>query len=396
MRTQIGESAMHVAPESSASSATLAARLFIGSAGMPDGKLFAPAMSDPNFVHLRLHSEYSVSDGIVRIDDAVEAAAADGMPALAITDSANVFGMVKFYKAANATGVKPVVGADCWIQNETDRDKPIRVLMLCQSRAGYLRLSEWLSRAWLKNQHRSRAEISRDWLDETGTDGVIVISGAAAGDVGQALAAGNAALAGRAAKEWAQRFPGRYYLEVQRAGAPQCEMLLARTVELAGKLKLPVVATHPVQFLRRDDFRAHEARVCISQGYVLGDQRRPKLFTQEQYFKTQAEMAELFADIPQALENAVEIARRCSLELELGKSRLPPFPTPGDAGIEEYLREQARTGLARRMEKLYLDAAARQSEAARYGARLEFELDTILKMGFAGYFLIVALIVLIY
>ncbi|MGE0876769.1 MAG: DNA polymerase III subunit alpha, partial [Burkholderiales bacterium] len=347
-------------------------------------------MTDPRFVHLRLHSEYSVSDGIVRIDDAVAAAAADGMPALALTDSANMFGMVKFYKAASAAGVKPVLGADCWIQNDADRDKPSRVLMLCQSRAGYLRLSDWLTRAWLSNQHRARAEISADWLDETGTDGVIVLSGAAAGDVGQALRSGSVAGAERAAKAWAMRFPGRYYLEVQRAGAPQTEALVSRTLELAVRLKLPVVATHPVQFLQRDDFRAHEARVCISQGYILGDQRRPKLFTPEQYFRTQEEMAALFADIPQALQNSVEIARRCNLELELGKSRLPPFPTPGGESIEDYLRAQARAGLARRMEKLFPDAAARAREEERYRARLEFELETILNMGFAGYFLIVA------
>jgi len=347
-------------------------------------------MTDPRFVHLRLHSEYSVSDGIVRIDDAVAAAAADAMPALAITDSANLFGMVKFYKAANAAGVKPLVGADCWIENEADRDKPLRVLLLCASRDGYLRLSEWLSRAWLKNQHRARAEVSRAWFEETGTGGIIALSGAGGGDVGQALAAGNAAAAERAARDWAERFPGRYYLELQRYGQPHAETLVARTVELAARLGLPVVATHPVQFLRRDDFRAHEARVCISQGYVLGDQRRPKAFTPEQYFKTQAEMAALFADVPQALANAVGIARRCSLDIELGKNKLPPFPTPDGSSIEDYLGAQARAGLARRLEKLYPEPAARAREAARYGERLEFELRTIVQMGFAGYFLIVA------
>ncbi|MSQ55143.1 MAG: DNA polymerase III subunit alpha [Betaproteobacteria bacterium] len=347
-------------------------------------------MRDPRYVHLRLHSEYSVSDGIVRIDDAVAAAVADGMPALAITDSANLFGMVKFYKAANGAGVKPLIGIDAWITNEADRDKPSRVLMLCMSRAGYLRLSEWLSRAWLKNQHRGRAELSKAWFKEAGTEGLIVLSGAAAGEVGQALASGNAPVAERAAKEWAAFFPGRYYLELQRPGLPQADAIVAPTVELATRLKLPVVATHPVQFLRRDDFRAHEARVCISQGYVLGDQRRPKLFTPEQYFKTQAEMAALFADVPQAIENAVQIARRCNLEIELGKSQLPPFPTPNGATIDDYLREQARAGLARRMEKLYPQADARAREFQRYADRLEFELKTIVQMGFPGYFLIVA------
>ncbi|HEX5092287.1 MAG TPA: DNA polymerase III subunit alpha, partial [Burkholderiales bacterium] len=347
-------------------------------------------MPAPRFVHLRLHSEYSVTDGIVRIEEAVQRAARDGMPALALTDSANVFGMVKFYRAARAAGVKPIVGADCWIRNEADPDKPSRLLLLCASRAGYLRLSELLSRAWLKNQHRARAEISRDWLAEGTTEGLIALSGAAAGDVGQALAAGNAAAAERAAQQWSSLFPGRYYLELQRAGFPHGETLVAATVALASRLALPVVATHPVQFLAGDDFKAHEARVCIAQGYVLGDQRRPRVFTPEQYFKRQDEMARLFADVPQALENAVEIARRCSLPVELGRSRLPKFPTPPGATLDQYLREQAERGLAARLVRLFPDEAARAAAAPAYGERLDFEIRTIIQMGFAGYFLIVA------
>jgi DNA polymerase-3 subunit alpha len=347
-------------------------------------------MPAPRFVHLRLHSEYSVTDGIVRIDEAVRRAAQDGMPALALTDSANLFGMVKFYRAARADGVKPLIGADCWIQNETEAEKPARVLLLCASRAGYLRLCELLSRAWLTNQHRARAEIARAWLREAGSDGLIALSGAAGGDVGQALAAGNAAAAERLARDWAALFPGRYYLELQRAGLAHGEALLARTVELAARLALPVVATHPVQFLAPEDFRAHEARVCISQGYVLGDQRRPKLFTPEQYFKSQADMAQLFADVPQALENALEIARRCNLEIELGRSRLPAFPTPPGLTIDQFLRQQAEQGLAARLEKLFPDAAARAAATPRYRERLDFEIRTIIQMGFAGYFLIVA------
>src|SRR3990170_3889995 len=128
-----------------------------------DGKLLTTSMNAPRFVHLRMHSEYSVTDGIVRLDEAVAKARADGMPALALTDAGNVFGMVKFYRAARAAGVKPIVGADCWIQNEADRDKPWRLLLLCASHAGYLRLSELLSRAWLRNQHRARAEIAAGW-----------------------------------------------------------------------------------------------------------------------------------------------------------------------------------------------------------------------------------------
>ena len=343
-------------------------------------------MGGPRFVHLRLHSEYSVTDGIVRIDDAVRRAAADGMPALALTDASNVFGMVKFYSAARAAGVKPIVGADCWIENEADRDKPFRLLLLCVTRSGYLRLCALLSHAWLKNQHRGRALIAQSWLQEGGSEGLIALSGGLWGELAPALLSDHADGADRLARAWAALFPGRYYIEVQRAGLPNGEALLSRSVALATRLQLPVVATHPVQFLDADDFKAHEARVCIAQGYVLGDQRRPKLFTPEQFFKTQAEMAELFADLPQALENSIEIARRCNLQIELGKSRLPDFPTPPGVTLEEYLKAQAEAGLERRIERVGLKADA----AGRYRERLAFEIGTIVQMGFAGYFLIVA------
>jgi DNA polymerase-3 subunit alpha len=343
-------------------------------------------MALPRFVHLRMHSEFSVTDGIVRIDDAVARAAADGMPALALTDASNLFGMVKFYRAARGAGVKPLIGADCWIQNETDRDKPSRLLLLCASRAGYLRLSELLSRAWLKNQHRARAEIARDWFREAGTEGLIALSGGAGGDIGQALLGEQTELAERLAADWAKLFPGRFYIELQRAGASNADALVARSVALAGASGLPVVATHPVQFLDADEFKAHEARVCIAQGYVLGDQRRPKLFTADQYFKSQEEMASLFADIPQALENAIEIARRCSLQIDLGKSRLPAFPTPKGVSIEAHLQSEAEAGLARRIAQLGL----KEEDVPRYRERLAFEIKTIVQMGFAGYFLIVS------
>ena len=211
-------------------------------AGGPGGKIFHP-MNTPRFVHLRLHSEYSVTDGIVRIDEAVA-------------------------KAARGSGVKPLIGADCWVQNVTDRDKPARILILVASHKGYLRLCELLSRAWLTNQHRSRPELDKAWLKEGGTEGLIALSGAAGGDIGQALAAGNLEGATKLAKEWSALFPERFYLELQRAGLPQTETLVARTVELATKAKLPVVATHPVQFMKPDDFQAPEARVCSSQGRV--------------------------------------------------------------------------------------------------------------------------------
>ncbi len=347
-------------------------------------------MSLPTFVHLRVHSEYSIQDGLVRLDDVVERAAADSMPALALTDLANVFGLVKFYQAARSRGVKPIPGCDVWLANEADRDKPHRLLLLAQNRQGYLLLCELLSRAYRTNQHRGRADVDKHWLAELGTDGLLALSGAQGGDVGQALLSGNAIACERLARDWAALFPGRYYLEIQRHGAPEAEVHVQRAVRLGAKLGLPVVATHPVQFLQPDEFKAHEARVCISEGYILADQRRPKRFTPEQYFKSQAEMQKLFADLPEALANSVEIARRCNLSLVLGKSRLPEYPTPGKVSLEDYLRSQAAGGLTAKLAVLFPDAAVRDVQRARYEERLRFELETIVKMGFAGYFLIVA------
>jgi DNA polymerase-3 subunit alpha len=345
---------------------------------------------EPRFIHLRLHTEYSVSDGIASIDQAVSAALADGMPALGISDLANLFGMVKFYKAARGKGLKPIVGVDAWLSNEADRDKPARVLLVCRNRAGYGQLCALLTRAYLENKHRGRAELRREWLSADSAADLLCLSGAMGGDVGQALMNGNAELAETLARDWAQRFPAGYYIELQRAGQPGTETYIRQALALAGRLGLPVVATHPVQFARREDFKAHEARVCIAQGYVLADKRRPRDFTEEQYFKSQEEMCALFADIPEALENAVEIARRCSLTVQLGKNFLPLFPTPEGMTLDDFLVAEARAGLEVRLAELYPDEAERAAQRPRYDERLKIETDTIIQMGFPGYFLIVA------
>ncbi|MCL4680535.1 MAG: DNA polymerase III subunit alpha [Rhodocyclaceae bacterium] len=350
-------------------------------------------MPSPVFVHLRLHSEYSIADGMLRLDEAIAKAAGDGMPALALTDLANLFGMIKFYSGARGRGVKPIVGCDVWVEPAAgagERDRPARLLLLAKNRAGYLRLCELLTQAYLAPRSRGRAEISRAAFVAGDNAGLIALSGAGLGDVGQALLAGNAAQAESAAREWARLFPGSFYIELQRFGQAQAEPLLAASIALAAKLDLPVVATHPVQFLDREDFKAHEARVCISEGYVLADPRRPKQFTEEQYFKTQAEMQALFADLPEALENSVEIARRCNLSIELGKNRLPQFPVPEGVSLDDYLTQQAEAGLERRLARLYPDAAERERRRPEYAARLAFECRTIAQMGFPGYFLIVA------
>ena len=344
----------------------------------------------PTFVHLRLHSEYSIVDGMVRLDDAVARAAKDGMPALALTDLANLFGMVKFYSAARGKGVKPIIGCDLWIADGTEGARAGRLLLLAKNRHGYLRLCELLTHAHLGPRNRGRAELARAALSSGDNGGLIALSGAAAGDIGQALLAGNAAAAEKSARGWATLFPGSFYIEIQRYGQPQAESFVSASVALAAKLELPVVATHPVQFPERDDFKAHEARVCIAEGYVLADSRRPRQFTEEQYFKSQAEMQALFADLPEALENSVEIARRCNLSVELGKNRLPQFPTPEAMSLDEFLARQAAEGLEKRLLQLFPDAAQREAKRPEYAARLEFEIKTIQQMGFPGYFLIVA------
>ena len=329
-------------------------------------------------------------DGTVRIDTYVDCAAKDQMPALALTDLNNLFGAIKFYKTARGAGIKPIIGCDLWLENPQNRDQAYRLMLLCQNLEGYSKLCALLSRAYLENQHRGRPEIKREWLVEAGTDGLILLSGAMLGDIGQALLQANQAAAKQLAQDWASLFPNRFYIELQRAGHAQQEAYISRALNIASSLGLPVVATHPVQFIEAEDFKAHEARVCIAEGYVLADNRRPKNFTEDQHFKTQAEMATLFADIPEALVNSVEIAKRCNLSLSLGKNFLPQFPTPNGEGLDEYLVIKAKEGLVKRLEVLYPDPEKRAAKAPEYEARLEFETGIIIQMGFPGYFLIVA------
>ena len=347
-------------------------------------------MNAPAYVHLRLHSEYSVTDGIVRVGDAIKRAAGDGMPALALTDLGNLFGLVKFYSGARGKGVKPIAGADVWISNPETPEDATRLLLLARNGEGYRQLCEILTRAYMVDGRRDRAEIRREWFGEIGCSGLIALSGGHLGDVGEALVNGNFDLAMARAEAWAAIFPDAFYLEVQRYGQPQQEAIVQQTADLAGELGLPLVATHPIQFMNADDFRAHEARVCIAEGYVLGDSRRPKTYTEQQYFKTQAEMLALFSDLPEALANSLEIARRCNIELTLGKNFLPDFPIPPGMTIDEYLIDEAEKGLEVRLAELYPDPEVRLQRRPEYDDRLVFECKTILQMGFPGYFLIVA------
>jgi len=319
------------------------------------------------FVHLRTHSEYSVVDGTLRIDEAAGAASRDGQVALAITDLSNLFGAVKFYKACRGKGIKPIIGVDVFIEPDAalgGGDKTAsRLVLLVQSRQGYLNLCELLARAWVKNAQRAQAWVKWEWLAELG-GGLIALSGADFGLVGLALLAGDAERARLAAKRLSGLFPGRFYIELQRAGLPTHEAHVRAAVPLAAELGLPVVATHPVQYQAPDDFEAHEARVCVAEGETLGNPKRIKRFSREQYFKTQAQMEALFADVPSAIANTLRIAQRCNLTLEMGKNYLPDFPTPEVNGqrmpMADYFRQASFEGLEDRLKLLFPAEAERE------------------------------------
>ncbi len=340
------------------------------------------------FVHLRLHTEYSLVDSVVRVPELVEATAAAGMPAVAVTDECNLFAMVKFYRAAQARGVKPIVGVDVLLREPGERTEPTRFTLLCQNLEGYRNLTRLLSRAYLEGQRRSLPLFERAWLTPQTTSGLMALSAAQAGDIGRALSTGRTAEARKALEHWLALFGTRFYVELQRVGRAGEEEYIGAALALVAACPAPVVATNDVRFLRREDFEAHEARVCIHEGRLLADATRVRRYTEQQYLRSPAEMAELFADLPEALENSVQIARRCSLELKLGESRLPEYPVPEGTNTADFARSEARRGLDAR----FAAAAATGQAPARevYERRLQTELDVICQMGFAGYFLIVA------
>lgn len=336
-----------------------------------------------NFIHLHLHTEYSIVDGLVQIDNLIETCIATKMPAVAITDHCNLFAMVKFYQAAIKAGIKPIFGADIFIENPENAKKPFRFTLLCQNQQGYKNLTRLISNAYQHGQIEEHIFIQKKWLLNN-TDGLIVLSGIQS-DIGQAFIMQNFELAKKLIENWRELFPNRFYLELTRTQREQENEYINGALKLASELQLPVVATNDVRFLTREDYIAHEARVCIHEGWVLEDQRRPHRYTSEQYLKTSEEMAQLFADIPESLQNSVEIAKRCNLELVLNEVFLPSFPIPENMQINEYFAQEAQQGLQKRLQQIKHSSA---SEV--YSQRLQMELNVINKMGFAGYFLIVA------
>ena len=328
------------------------------------------------FVHLVVRTEYSLVDSVVRIPALVEAVRTHRMPAVAVTEAANFFSLIKFYREAERAGVKPIVGAD--VRVAPAAGEAHRLVLLCRHAEGYRQLSRLLSRAYLE----SEGTIPLPWLDESGTEGLVAVSAFREGAVGQALARGEPALAQRLADEWLARFGDRYYLGLERLGREGEEALLDDTVRLAAERGAPVVATNDVRFLVPEEFEAHEARVCIQEGWILGDPDRPRRYTEEQYLRNADEMRDRFADVPEAIENTLEIARRCSIEIELGKESLPSFPVEPGESAEGRFAESARAGLERRLR----DGA----DSRAYRERLDYELEMVTKLGFAGYYLIVA------
>jgi len=347
-------------------------------------------MMQTTFVHLHVHTEYSLVNGIVRIKPLVRMAAEAGMPAIAVTDQSNLFSMVKFYRSAMAQGVKPIVGVDLWVSDPAVSKQPFRLVLLCKSHAGYLNLTRLVSRTYLEGQQRGLPVLERGWL-EGNCDGLIALSGGRAGDIGLALLAGKQDLAARSLAGWCRLFPDSFYLELQRTGRRGEEDYIHAAVDLAAEHDVPVVATNDVHFLKEADFDAHEARVCINEGRTLDDPRRSKEFTAQQYLRTPGEMQALFSDIPEALENTLEVAQRCNLELELGKNYLPDFPVPAGTSLDEFFARQAEEGLELRLRQLPpADSGDAQATRDRYTERLRTEIGVITTMGFPGYFLIVA------
>ena len=337
------------------------------------------------FVHLRLHTEFSLIDGLVRIPALMGEVAAQGMPAVAVTDATNFYGLIKAYKAAQRAGLKLIVGVDLWVEDADDRDRPKPLSLLAMNEQGYQNLTLLISRAWREGQYHGSPRIERDWLD-THAEGVLALSGGCQGEFGQLLINGHDAEARASLQRWMTTFPDRFYIELHRTGRLGEEDYLHAAVDLAAEMACPVVATNDVRFIGTDEFEAHEARVCIGYGRTLDDPRRPKLYSDQQYLRSPEEMAELFSDLPEALANTVEIARRCSVTIPLGEPSLPDFPVPEGTTIEDFLSQLSHEGLSRRLEQLQVSNPETVSE---YRQRLDFELGVINEMGFPGYFLVV-------
>ncbi len=338
------------------------------------------------FVHLHLHTEFSIVDGTVRIKPLMERVRELGMPAIAVTDQHNLFGLVKFFRAAEAAGIKPIIGAEVLLRSPDDPDHISRLVLLCQDRTGYLNLCDLLSRGYLDGQYHGAPFVRRDWVSDC-SEGLIALSAGREGDIGQAILAGHPNRARQLAEDWNECFPDRFYIEIQRTGREQEQRYEPAALSIAGALGLPVVASNDVRFLHKSEYQAHEARVCIHDGRLLSDKRRERRYSEEQFLKSPEEMETLFADLPEAIENTVHLAMRCNLQMDFGTYHLPDFPTPEGTTVDDYLKQVSEEGLENRFRVL---PPSDEFPETNYRERLKHELDVINEMGFPGYFLIVA------
>ena len=343
----------------------------------------------PQFIHLKNHTEYSLVDGLIRVNSLVKEAKKLNMPAVAVTDHTNLFATVKFYRSAIGSGVKPIVGADVLIKDTADQKTPYLLTLLVQNREGYLGLSELISDAYLDGQEKGIAYLTSEQVLSKNA-GLIALSGAMDGEIGQHLLGNNQDVANKTLEKWVDAFGNRFYIELQRVGKQGEQSYVQQAIELASRFTVPVVATNGNCFIRAEEFDAHEARVCINQGRVLGDPRRVKNHTPQQYFKSAEEMQALFEDLPEAIENTVHIAQRCNIELTLGKNYLPDFPIPAGLTIDQYIGKLAEEGLQKRISETAGRIVFDEVTTRVYQERLKRELDVICQMGFPGYFLIVA------
>ncbi|MGL5291646.1 MAG: DNA polymerase III subunit alpha, partial [Vibrionaceae bacterium] len=344
-------------------------------------------MTDPRFIHLRTHSEFSMVDGLSKVSALVKKVAEFGMPALALTDFTNLCGLVKFYETTQRMGIKPIIGADFLLQSPHFGDELCQLTLLAANDQGYKNLTLLISKAYLRGHVLHRPVLDHEWLSELSA-GLIVLSGARNGELGKALLKGNHSAAQAIADFYKHHFPDSFYIELIRTGRADEESYLQYALEFAVAQDLPVVATNEVCFLTPQLFEPHEIRVAIHDGYTLDDPRRVKNYSAQQYLRSEPEMCELFADLPQALQNSVEIAKRCNVTLRLGEYFLPNFPT-GGLEVGEFLIKKSKEGLEKRLAFLFPDPAVLAKRRGEYDQRLDIELAVINQMGFPGYFLIV-------
>ncbi|MCA4779263.1 DNA polymerase III subunit alpha [Acinetobacter towneri] len=337
------------------------------------------------FVHLGIHTEFSITESIVRVPDLIKAAVNEEMPALALTDLSNLHAAVKFYGKCLGQGIKPILGSVLRL-NDADH----RVTLLSMNNHGWRNLTELVSRGYIEGQQLNIPCVNKAWILEQADDLILLLG--IQSDVGKMLITSNPQKAEPLLEEWIEKFGNRVYLALTRTDRPDEDAFIAEAVKLAKKYNIGVVAHNDVHFVRREDYEAHEARVCIADGYVLGDNRRPKTYSPEQYFKTTAEMTELFSDIPSAIENSYHIAKRCNVTLQLGKYFLPDYPIPDGHTIDTYFAHLSKQGLEERLNVLY-PVTQRDEDWAEirkpYDERIEYEINIINSMGFPGYFLIV-------